>query len=260
MINTFNCAYKWFQTNLLTININKTHYTIFKTKNKPTKDINIVCKECPIAASSNIKFLGIYLDNLMNWNCHIEYIVPRLSSACYMMRSIKPYMTLNTLKTVYYYCFNSIISYGLLFWENSPHSLKIFRLQKKIIRIMMGCGSKASCRNLFRKLKILPLTSQYIYLLMIFVVKNSNIFTSNSDNCSKGMRQSLNFYQPNTNLSLIQKAVHCMGIKVFNTLRRHIKELSSNFRDFEINMKRFLHAHSFYSIDEYLQYKPTASL
>src|SRR5215510_10880915 len=91
MINTFNCAYKWFQTHPLTININKTHYTIFKTKNKPTKDINIVCKECPIAASSNIKFLGIYLDNLMNWNCHIEYIVPRLSSACYMMRSIKPY-------------------------------------------------------------------------------------------------------------------------------------------------------------------------
>src|SRR5215510_8062302 len=150
-------------------------------------------------------------------------------------------MSLNTLKTVYYYCFNSIISYGLLFWENSPHSLKIFRLQKKIIRIMMVCGSRTSCRNLFRKLKILPLASQYIYLLMLFVVKNSNYFMSNSDNRSKSTRQSLNFYQPNTNLSLFQKGVYCMGIKVFNTLPRHIKELSSNFRDFEINMKKFLH-------------------
>ena len=132
MVNTFNCAYKWFQLNLLKININKTHYTQFKTKNKPTKDINIVCKEYPITALSNIKFLGIYLNNLINWNCHIEYIFPRLSSACYIMRSIKPYMSLNTLKNIYYSYFNSFISYGLIFWGNSPHSMKIFRLQKRI--------------------------------------------------------------------------------------------------------------------------------
>jgi len=162
MFNTFNCAYKWFQINHLTININKTHYTQFKTKNKPTKDINIICKEYPITALANIKFLGIYLNNLITWNCHIEYIVSRLSSACYIMRSIKPYMSLSTLKAIYYSYFNSVISYSLLFWGNSPHSLKIFGIQKKIIRIMIGGGSRVSCRNLFRKLKILPLASQYI--------------------------------------------------------------------------------------------------
>ena len=60
MVNTFNCAYKWFQINLLTINTKKTHYTQFKTKNKPIKDINIICIEQPLSALSNIKFLGIY--------------------------------------------------------------------------------------------------------------------------------------------------------------------------------------------------------
>jgi len=153
MVNNFNCAYKWFQINLLTINIKKTHYTQFKTKNKPSKDINIVCKEQPLSTLSNIKFRGIYINNLINWNCHIEYNVPRLSSACYIMRSIKPYMSSNTLKIIYYSYFNSIISHSLLFWGNSPYSLKIFRLQKKIIRIMTGSGSRVSCRNLFRKLK-----------------------------------------------------------------------------------------------------------
>ena len=62
--------------NHLNININKTHYTQFKTKNKPTKDIIVVCKEYPITALSNIKFLGIYLNNSINLNSHIEYIVP----------------------------------------------------------------------------------------------------------------------------------------------------------------------------------------
>ena len=67
----------------------------------------------------------------MNWSCHIEYIIPKLSSACYIMRSIKPFMSLNTLKTIYYSYFNAIIRYDLSFWGNSPHAIKIFRMRKK---------------------------------------------------------------------------------------------------------------------------------
>jgi len=74
--------------------------------------------------------------------------------------------------------------------------LKIFRLQKKMIRIMIGGGSRVSCRNLFRKLKILPLASQFIYSLMLFVVNNTNYFTSNSDKRFKSTRQSLKFISP----------------------------------------------------------------
>jgi len=95
---------------------------------------------------------------------------------------------------------------------------------------------------------------------MLFVVNNTNYFTSNSDKRFKSTRQSLNFYQPNTNLTLFQKGVHYMGIKVFNTLPHYIKEISNNSREFETNLKRFLHAQPFYSIDEYFQYKSTETL
>ena len=53
-------------------------------------------------------------------------------------------MSLNTLKIVYYSYFNAVISYGLPPWGNSPHALKIFRMQKKIIRIMMGYKNKVT--------------------------------------------------------------------------------------------------------------------
>jgi hypothetical protein len=59
-----------------------------------------------------------------------------------IMRSIKPNMSLNTLKTVYHSYFNSITNYGLPFWGNSPHSIKIFRMQKNAIRIMLGCKKR----------------------------------------------------------------------------------------------------------------------
>jgi len=73
----------------------------------------------------------LYIHDSINWSCHIEYIIPKLSSACYIMRSIKPFMSLNTLKTIYYSHFNAIINYGLPFGENSPHSKKYSKCKKE---------------------------------------------------------------------------------------------------------------------------------
>ena len=85
-------------------------------------------------------------------------------------------MSLTTLKTVYYSYFNAIISYGLPFWGNSPHAMKIFRMQKRIVRIMMGHTNRFSCRDLFKSLEILPFASQYILSLMLFVANDKNLF------------------------------------------------------------------------------------
>jgi hypothetical protein len=49
-------------------------------------------------------------------------------------------------------------------------------MQKKAIRIMAGGRNRVSCGNLFKKLKILPLTSQYLLSLPMFLVQNQNLF------------------------------------------------------------------------------------
>jgi len=54
------------------------------------------------------------------------------------MWSVKLYVSLNTLKMICYPYFHSVMTYGL-FWGHSSDSMKIFRLQKKIISILMGC-------------------------------------------------------------------------------------------------------------------------
>jgi hypothetical protein len=79
MAMVFNCVNKWFKLNLLSINMEKTHYLQFKTKNKPTCNINIVCNENLVTALPEIKFLSIYIQDSINWNCHIDYIIPKLS-------------------------------------------------------------------------------------------------------------------------------------------------------------------------------------
>jgi hypothetical protein len=54
---------------------------------------------------------------------------------------------------------------------------------------MMGCRSGVSCRNLFNRLEILPLASQYILSLMLFVVSNKNLYNLNSGKHNTRTRQ-----------------------------------------------------------------------
>jgi len=123
---------------------------------------------------------------------------------------------------------------------------------------MIGCKYRVSCRNLFRRLEILPFVSQYILLLMLFVVKNKHLFTLNSENHTKSTRQ-FNNYHPITNLTVYQRGVHYMGIKIFNSLPPYIKDVYNNVENFEICLKQFLHIHSFYFLEEYFQRKSITS-
>jgi hypothetical protein len=85
-------------------------------------------------------------------------------------------MSQETLKMVYYAYFHSIVYYGLMFWGNSSRSVKIFKIQKNIIKIITESRSRDSCRALFKNLKILPLQSQYVLWLLLFVVDNKSKF------------------------------------------------------------------------------------
>jgi len=66
------------------------------------------------------------------------------------------------------------MTYGLLFWEHSSDCIKIFSLQKKIIRIIMGCRSSDFGRKLVFNLEILPFPSQNILSLLLFMIRNKN--------------------------------------------------------------------------------------
>jgi hypothetical protein len=71
--------------------------------------------------------------------------------------------------------------YGLIFWGNSHCSKTIFILEKRMIRLIVGIRGRHSCREHFKKPKILPLQSQYILSLLLFVIGSRSYFKENSD-------------------------------------------------------------------------------
>jgi hypothetical protein len=66
---------------------------------------------------------------------------------------------------------------GIIFWGNSADRDNVFKFQKRAIRLITNSSNRTSCRRLFKKLNILPLQSQYILSLALFVIKNMEIFT-----------------------------------------------------------------------------------
>jgi hypothetical protein len=68
----------------------------------------------------------------------------------------------------------------------------------------MKAGNRDSCRLLFRTLNILPLSSQYIFSISIFVAKNVDMFITNADIHGIHTRQSLDLRYPTCKLTKVQ--------------------------------------------------------
>jgi hypothetical protein len=158
------------------------------------------------------------------------------------------------LRTIYFSYFHSIITYGIIFWDNSSDSYNIFKLQKRTMRIIMIIGNRISCHELFKKLNVLPLYSLYILSLLLFVVKNIEKFSMNSDVHTTNTQYRADLHPPWINLTIYQKGVYYSGIKIFSHLSQNIKNISWNVKKFKLALKRFLLMGSFYSLDEYFDW------
>ena len=49
-------------------------------------------QEC-ITSASEIKFLGLTIDDILSWKQHIEQVLNKMCTACYALRNIKTYST-----------------------------------------------------------------------------------------------------------------------------------------------------------------------
>jgi hypothetical protein len=156
----------WFKDSLLTLNLSKTQYLEFRTKNYYNVNTQINCGQKCITNDTDIKFLGLIIDDTLSWKQHIEQVVTKMCTACYALRNIKHIVPLDTLRIIYFAHMRSIISYGI-FWGSSSYTNKVFILQKKIIRIITNTKSRDSCREVFKNMEIMMLCSQYIYTLIL---------------------------------------------------------------------------------------------
>jgi hypothetical protein len=139
----------------------KTNHINFTAKIKVHRDMGDI--GTVITSTDHTKFLGLTLEYAMTWERRIEEVIKKLSIACYMIININPVVSMKTLISIYHSYFHSAMSYGLMFCGTLSHAERVFKLQKRVIRLIKGYGYRESCREHVRDMNILSLRSQYLH-------------------------------------------------------------------------------------------------
>ena len=72
---------EWLRCNRLSLNVLKTNYMIFITKNKLCHDVDIFVNNVGIERVYVTKVLGVQIDSKLNLKNHIEYTCKKYQSA-----------------------------------------------------------------------------------------------------------------------------------------------------------------------------------
>lgn len=244
----------WFKQLNLSTNVNKTKMLHFRNYNTPKNDLVINYNDSIIESVPHAKFLGIYVDEYLNWKKHIEMLESRLSSFCYALRSLSYISTSKACLESYFAFFQSRILYGLAVWGGSVHIGTIFLLQKRCIRILDGLKSnRESCRESFKKLNIHTITSLYVIELCKLVKRYPSKFPPRPQGPSNRLNERLKFdlEVPQTRTSTYSRTVKIAAIKTFNSLPEDIKSLTGT--KFFWKLKTYLLQHCPYSLNEFYE-------
>lgn len=175
LVNNLNSDFQlladWMNFNKLAINVTKSKCMIFSFRNinavPPVKISNM-----PLEYVKEIKYLGLVIDDRLSFKQHIICLKSKL--ACYqgLIYSLKPYLSLEALKSIYYTCIFSHLLMHISVWGGTaPTHLNLLQVaQNKIIRTMYN-NDFTSTDNIFKRLNIIKVAVIYDLQCLIFMYK-----------------------------------------------------------------------------------------
>ena len=93
---------KRLKTNKLSLNVKKTHYMVFSKRRTRKTSLKLIIDGESIGEVQNTKFLGIIIDNKLNWKDHISYIAGKVSRGVGVIIKARNYLNRDGLMCLYY--------------------------------------------------------------------------------------------------------------------------------------------------------------
>ena len=93
----------WLSANKISLNVEKTELVIFKSP----RNIKIKLSRKRLYPSNSIKYLGIKIDRSLHWHDQVNSIAVKLNRANALLRKIRNYVNMKTLRNIYFAIFDS---------------------------------------------------------------------------------------------------------------------------------------------------------
>lgn len=250
MQRDLNTICNWLNNNLLSINVEKTNYIIFEMKNQfnniDLNNLNIVINNTQLNRVKNITYLGLEIDNKLNWNQHINHVKSKINSTSYALRRLSYILPERAKWFFFHSCIMSHISYLNPIWNiaslNAVESLEVclnrsLRVIKKVPRLYPT--------NLLYSPTILPLKlfNKYSTIFLIYKIKNQIIKCNQNLNLNKNRyetRQVNNFEIQFSRTNIGQNNIFNYGLNLFNNLPSDLKE-TKVISEFKNKVKKLLY-------------------
>lgn len=235
-------AQRWFGSNKLLLNEDKTNKMVFSMRDTANYNNNI----------KEVRFLGLLLDPKLKWDRHIEQTAVKLRSSIFALRNLKDCVSNDTLRIVYFTLFHSVMSYGLLLWGRAAEVVRVFRLQRKAARIIGGLGYRDECRQIFINLSILTLPSEYILQSLSYVKENEHKFIKQTNVHDHNTRNKNELIPTYCRIGKCQNRPEYIAVKLYNKLPTDIKELP--LKTFQSKIKSILLQNAFFDVEDFFHY------
>ena len=234
----------WLAANKLSLNVKKSNFLHFHYGKSSKKALNIEINGTPVEEKQTTKYLGIFIDNKLNWKPQIQHVKAKLARGIGMVSKIRYYLDEASLLKMYHSFVQSHVTYNLLNWSCTHQSfLKPIETKiKKAIRTISFSKTKYDHTSpLFKKHEILPFFDlvQLKKASLMWQVTHgyapstiSNLFTRNQQN-------QLRFVLPRIKNEHDKLLLVYSSIKSWNLFTDSIKS-TSTFSSFKAKCKKQL--------------------
>lgn len=165
----------WLTNNMLTLNITKTKIIQFSSSNctKPPTTTDIIphvctdptqCKCVSLSLVPHIKYLGVHIDEKLDWRTHIDALCSRLRKLIYLFKDLRHSADKETSTMVYRSLCESIITYCIPVWGGTFKTamLRAERAQRAVLKVMSFKKQIYPTRQLYSEAQVLTVRQLYI--------------------------------------------------------------------------------------------------
>ena len=175
-------AVQWSAANFFTLNSSKTKYIRFSNKKSHVHDLPIKIGDETIerigtdCKTKSFKFLGMDVDDKLNWSLHVNKLRKKLNSGCFGLSNGKNFLSTKARCLVYNSLVMSHLSYCCMIYgcTMTKHLNYLGTVQKRAIRHVVLAKYKAHTEPIFLGLKYLNLVDTIIMAQSIFMHKYDN--------------------------------------------------------------------------------------
>ena len=245
--------HEWFIANKLTLNLKKTKFMLFnrqKLKANAMRKFRLNINKMNIEQVDEIKYLGVYLDNKLNWHKHIENLCTKLSRTAGVMYKFRKRFPLKVKLLIYNSLVASCLNYGIMCWGTSQSTLinKLQSMQNKVIRYMTNIPQSIRVEQKFKQLNILNIRELFFIETSKFMHKLSKkTLPGVFDECFMNIDHShdtrsrvrTQYILPNPNTNLGKKSFKFFGIKIWSKLDQTTKSITNN-KSFSTHLKKYI--------------------